>query len=122
MNWTLIYMTCHIVGILAFQQTEDSMYLYLNLAVMAYALFQFIKVGVLVLSPNWEVELSYAEHIPYSWKFLHNATQGFSIYMFYVVGWELIAGFSALYFLITTLSILITVLNVDMGEIDGDDE
>lgn len=115
-------MTCHLVGILAFQQTQDSMYLYLNLAVMAYALFQFIKVGVLVLSPNWEVELSYAEHIPYNWKLLHNATQGFSIYMFYVVGWELIAGFSALYFLITTLSILITVLNVDMGEIDGDDE
>tara|TARA_B110000977_G_C10711680_1_gene351529 strand:+ start:220 stop:588 length:369 start_codon:yes stop_codon:yes gene_type:complete len=122
MKYTLIFIACHVAGILLYQNTGDQTYLTLNLAVIAYALFQFIKVGVLVLSPNWDVELAYAEHIPYHWKLLHNACQGFTIYIFWTVGWDLIAGFSALYLLITTLAILITITNVNLADTDGDDE
>tara|TARA_B110000459_G_C16614547_1_gene498072 strand:- start:2239 stop:2607 length:369 start_codon:yes stop_codon:yes gene_type:complete len=122
MNYTLTFIACHLIGIIGYQQTGEQTFLYLNLATMAYALFQFIKVTVLVLSPNWEVELSYAEHISYNWKLLHNATQLFSIYMFYTVGWSFVAGFSALYLLVTTTSILITITNVNLADTDGDDE
>lgn len=122
MNYTLTFIACHLGGIIAYQQTGDQTFLYLNLATMAYALFQFIKVTVLVLSPNWEVELAYAEHISYNWKLLHNATQLFSIYMFYTVGWSFVAGFSALYLLVTTTAILITITNVNLADTDGDDE
>lgn len=122
MNYTLIFIACHLFGVLLYQNTGDQTYLYLNLVVMAYALFQFIKVCVLVFSPNWEVELAYAEHVSNQWKLLHNATQAFSIYMFYAAGWSFVAGFSALYLLIVILSILITMSNVDVGEINGDDE
>lgn len=122
MNYTLTFIACHLIGIIGYQQTGEQTFLYLNLATIAYALFQFIKVTVLVLSPNWEVELSYAEHISYNWKLLHNATQLFSIYMFYAVGWSFVAGFSALYLLVTTTAILITITNVNLADTDGDDE
>jgi len=123
MKYTLAFIASHLIGTIAFQNTGDTTFLYLNLAVMSYALFQFIKVCVLVLSPNWDVELAYATEIPYSWKLLHNATQLLSVYMFYTVGWEFIAGFSALYFLVTTLSILITISDIDLsGDSDGEDE
>ena len=122
MNYTLLFIASYMFGIILYQQTGDQTYLYLNLAVMAYALFQFIKVCVLVFSPNWEVELAYAEHISNRWKLLHNSTQAFSIYMFYVAGWSFVAGFSALYLLIIIISMIITMSNVDVGEIDGDDE
>lgn len=122
MNYTLTFIACHMFGVLLYQNTGDQTYLLLNLAVMAYALFQFIKVCVLVFSPNWEVELAYAEHISNRWKLLHNSTQAFSIYMFYVAGWSFVAGFSALYLLIVIISMIITMSNVDLSDTDGDDE
>jgi hypothetical protein len=42
--------------------------------------------------------------------------------MFYTVGWSFVAGFSALYLLVTTTSILITITNVNLADTDGDDE
>lgn len=122
MKWLSIFITAHLVGVFLYQNFGDPQFLYINLLTIGYALYQFIRVGVLVLSPNWDVELAYATHIPYRWKLLHNAVQGVSIYMFYVVGWDFIAGFATLYLTIITIAIMITVLNVDMTEFDGDDE
>ncbi len=122
MNYTLGFIAAHLIGAFAYHQTGDGTFLYINIATMGYALFQFIKVGVLVLSPNWEVELSYAEHIPWNWKLLHNSVQALSLIVLYIDGWVFLSGFGALYLLITTISILITILNVDFADIEGDDE
>jgi hypothetical protein len=115
MKWTLIFITANLFGILLYQNYSDPIFLYINLSVMAYQLYKFVRVCVLVFSPNWEVELAYADTSA-SWKLLHNATQAFSIYMFYQVGWDFIGGFSALYVLITTLSILISIWDIDLTE------
>jgi hypothetical protein len=122
MNYTMFFMASHLGGAIAYQNTGDTTYLFLNLAVMGYALFQFMKVCVLVLSPNWDVELAYAQHIPDSWKLLHNATQALSVYTFYIAGWTFVSGFSALYLLVVAISLIITMSNVNLGDIEGDDE
>jgi len=122
MQNTLAFIAAHLIGSMAYQYTGNEQFLYLNIATLAYALYQFIKVGTLVLSPNWEVELSYAEHIPSHWKLLHNSVQGLSLFMLYSAGWVFLTGFGTLYLTITTLAIIITVLDIDIAGSDGEDE
>jgi len=79
-----------------------------------YSIFQFVKVCTLVFSPNWDVELSYADHISVEWKFLHNSVIGLSTYIFWNEGYSFFAGMTSLYLLAVVSSLIITVLDINM--------
>lgn len=116
MNYTLLYIAFHLAGIGGYQFYGEDYYLILSGLPIAYALFQYVKVSILVLSPAWDVELSYADHIPINWKMLHNAIMALSTYLIYDAGYQFFAGIVSLYILIVVGSLLITMSNVDLSD------
>jgi len=118
MNYTLIYIGFHLGGIIGYQYFDDPYYLLLSALHILYALFQFVKVSILVLSPAWDVELSYADHIPVNWKFLHNAVMALSTYLIWSAGYQFFAGIVSLYIFVVVGSLIVTESNVNLGDED----
>lgn len=119
MQYTLILITTHLLSIIGYQYTNEVMYLIPSSLAITYSIFQFVKVCTLVFSPNWDVELSYADHIPYQWKFLHNSVITLSTYILWIEGYQFFAGMTSLYLIAVVSSLIITVLDINMS---GDDE
>lgn len=122
MNVTLLFIVGHLTSAIAYQYTNDQNFLLISGALIIYSLFQFVKVCSLVFSPNWDVELSYAEHIPISWKFLHSAAMSLSLYLIYLAGYEFLAGVATLHIVAITSALLVTALDPNVSEEDGEDE
>jgi hypothetical protein len=116
MNYTLLYIAFHLAGIMGYQFYGQDYYLILSCLPIAYALFQYVKVSILVLSPAWDVELSYADHIPTNWKFLHNAVMALSTYLIFSAGYQFFAGIISLYIFVVVGSLLITSSGVNLGD------
>ena len=89
---------------------------------MLYSLFQFLKVCFLVFSPHWEVELSYAEHIPAQWKLLHSSVAALSTYLLFSAGYEFFAGINSLYIAVTAGSLILSLLDGAVEEEDESDD
>lgn len=118
MNTTYMYIATHLVGAFGYTYFNIPEAIYFNIAIMIYYLYQYTKVGILTLSPEWDVELSYAEHIPLSWKLMHNCVIALSVLMIYHAGYELFAGVCLLYLIITTgahFTVLMAIIT-DGGE------
>lgn len=120
MNITLLFVVGHLASAMGYQYTGMEEFLLLSSALIVYSLYQFVKVCSLVFSPNWEVELSYAEHIPLQWKFLHNATIALSTYLIYTAGYTFVAGVISLYIFTVIASLLVTGLDPNIE--DEEDE
>ncbi len=116
MNYTILYIAFHLAGIMGYQFYGDSYYLILSALPIAYALFQYLKVSILVLSPAWDVELSYADHIPTNWKYLHNAIMALSTYLIWQAGYSFFAGIVSLYIFVVVGSLLVTSSGVNLGD------
>jgi hypothetical protein len=116
MNYTILYIAFHLAGIGGYQYTGDSYYLILSAMPILYGLFQYVKVSVLVLSPAWDVELSYADHVPVNWKFLHNAVMALSTYLIWQAGYQFFAGIVSLYIFVVVSSLLVTESNINLGD------
>lgn len=116
MNYTILYIAFHLAGISSYQYTGEDYFLILSALPIAYALFQFVKVSILVLSPAWDVELSYADHVPTNWKFLHNAVMSLSTYLIWSAGYSFFAGVVSLYIFIVVGSLLVTSTGVNLGD------
>ena len=115
MRHTLIFIFTHLASIGCFQYTSDVTYMVPPALAIMYSIFQFVKVCTLVFSPNWDVELGYADHIPYQWKFLHNAIVVLSTYILWNEGYSFFAGMTSLYILAIVSSLIITVLDLNMS-------
>jgi hypothetical protein len=115
MRYTLIFVLIHLASIGGFQYTSDITYMIPSALAIIYSIFQFVKVCTLVFSPHWDVELGYADHIPYQWKFLHNAIMSLSTYILWSEGYGFFAGMTSLYILAVVSSLIITVLDLNMS-------
>lgn len=120
MNYSLLFSALHLGSITAYFQTNDERYMILAAAMLLYTLFNFIKVGALVLSPQFEIHLDLNEDIPLSYKWLLLSASALSTYILWSVGYSFLSGLSAVYIITVGVSLTIQLFEIDMttGEDD----
>ena len=122
MYYSLLFSLLHLASISMYSYLQDERYLVIAAAMLVWSLFNFIKVGALVLSPQFEISLDLNEDIPLSYKYLLICASALSAYAIWSIGYSFFAGFSAVYIITVFVSLTIQLFDIDMTTTDEDEE
>ena len=107
----------HILGGLGYHFSNGNEYFLIPGALLIlYNMYNFSKVCVLVLSPNWNIELAYDEESTWKEKFLVQGSAVITLAYIYKAGYIYSEGLMSFYTIIVLAALFITVTDMDMSE------
>jgi len=112
----------HLVGILGFTYLNQPFYLLPGVVLISYQIYQYIKVGVLILSPYWELELDYDIETPLHHKMVYHISAALLIYTVWQFGYAFWAGIASLYTFTVITSMVLTWYDGDGEEEEENDK